>query len=196
MKAQLTSTISPTPRYRWWHGALFLGAATALSALSSRMKRGEENKFYAQQKQPVWAPPALAFPIVWPLNNLALVWGGLRLLNAPPSLPHRRTLLALQGVLWLDLVTFGPVYFGLGSPLLGAAWTFADTAAAMASLVLARRTGDPQLPYAYLPITAWTSFASTVAAYDALRNPDAFFGTPAPLREAPVPALEKDRAGA
>lgn len=188
--SQITSA-SAQPRYRWWHGALFLAGATALSLLSSQRKRKEEDEFYERQNLPVWAPPAPAFGIAWPLNNLALAWGGLRLLNAPRTLPHRQTLLALQGVMWLDLVTFGLVYFRLRSPWLAAAWTVADATAAVGSLALSGRTGDRQLPLAYLPIATWTSFATTVAAYQALRNPDPLFGTPAPVAAAPVPALEK-----
>ncbi|WP_046243767.1 tryptophan-rich sensory protein [Hymenobacter terrenus] len=180
------------PRYRWWHGALFLGGITAVGALTAgRRKSRERDKFYESEKLPVWAPPAVTFPIIWPLNNLALTWGGLRLLNAPRNLPHRRELLALQAVLWVDFVTYGIAYFGLRSPVLSAVWTLTDTAASVASLVLARRTGDDKLPNAYLPITAWTCFASTIAAYDALRNPDHFLGTSALLTEPPVPALEK-----
>jgi len=188
---QQTNTTAP-PRYRWWHGALFFGAVTALS-VNGRKNRAQR-AFYEQENLPVWAPPGAAFAVIWPLNNLALTWGGLRLLNAPANLPHRRELLALQAVLWLDFVTFGRVYFGLRSPVLSAVWTVTDAAASVASLVLARRTGDADLPKAYLPITAWTCLASTIAGYDALRNRDAFFGTAAPLAEAPVPALEKKRA--
>lgn len=181
-----------TQKYRWWHGALFLAGITALSSLPIlNRKQREQRRFYRQRKLPVWAPPGAAFPVLWPLNNLALAWGGLRLLNAPRAMPHRRTLLALQGVLWLDFITYGAVYFGLRSPVLSAVWTVGDAVVSATSLKLARATADPKLPLTYLPITAWTSFASTVAVYDALRNRDEFFGTDAPLNKPPVPALEK-----
>lgn len=187
--AHYASTTS-TGRYRWWHGALFFGAVTAVSALATRRRQGNPKSLYQQEHLPVWAPPAAAFPVVWPLNNLVLVTGSLRLLNNP-GLPYRRELLALQAVLWADFLTYGIVYFRWRSPILSAVWTLTDAAAAATSLVLARRTGDQRLTLAYLPITAWTSFASTIALYDALRNPDRFFGTAAPLAHPPIATLEK-----
>lgn len=185
-----TAPVAAGPRYRWWHGAAFLIGVTALTRWS-KPQREADIAFYETQKSPVWSPPGVAFPLVWPVNNLALSWGGLRLLNAPATLPHRRTLLALQGVLWLDFATFGAAYFQRRSPILLAVWTLADAGTAVASWVLARRTGDPKLPFAYLPVTAWTCYGSTTAVYQALRNPDAYFGTAASLEEAPVPLLEK-----
>lgn len=183
---------SSEPRYRWWHGALFFGAVTALSALSSgRRNSRKEQELYEQEKLPVWAPPGVVFPLVWPLNNAALVWGGVRLLNASKTQPHRNRMLALQAAQWALYVSYGKVYFGWRSPVLSAVWTLADFAVSGLGLAWSRRSGDARLPLAYLPITAWTGFASTVALYDALRNRDRLLGTPAPLRQAPWPALEK-----
>jgi tryptophan-rich sensory protein len=127
---------------------------------------------------------------VWLLNNAALTWGALRLLNTAPAAPHRRPLLLKQGLFWLDYVSFGPVFFGLRSPILGTAWTWLGFGLTGSSLRRARRV-DPPLARAYWPVTLWTGFAGTVSLYLALRNRDRFFGTPAPLSRPPVAALEK-----
>ncbi|SDM43718.1 tryptophan-rich sensory protein [Catalinimonas alkaloidigena] len=171
------------PTVKWWHGALFLGAVSVIGRIStgSIKDNKEQDEFYEKEKTPPWSPPAWLFGVAWPLNNIALTWGGLRLLNEGKTLKNRNALLALQGVHWLIFMTFGWAYFRKKSPVLALAWTQADTLVALSSLTLAYRD-DRKLAWAYLPLSLWTSFASSVAWYQALYNPDPYLETE-PLAE-------------
>lgn len=181
-------------RVKWWQSALFLAGVTVLERLSTG-KKGTQNakEIYESEHQPAWAPPAGAFGPAWGLNSLALTWAGQRLLNAPESLPNRRALLGLQAAHWLIYTTFGNVYFRQKSPLLAAAWTVADAAVAGTSYALARKA-DTKLANAYLPLLAWTGFASTVAVYQALYNRDELLhtGQPLPLEGVAKAVLKKE----
>lgn len=46
-----------------------------------------------------------------------------------------------------------------------------DTAFAAASFIIALKA-DKKIAYRYLPLLVWTIFASTIANYQALKNPD------------------------
>jgi tryptophan-rich sensory protein len=180
-------------KVKWWHAALFLAGITVVERLSTGRKGTQNAKeIYEDENQPAWAPPAGVFGPAWGINSLALTWAGQRLLNAPETLPNRKALLGLQAAHWLIYSTFGTVYFRKKSPVLAAAWTVGDAAVAWSSYLLARK-GDPKLANAYLPLVAWTSFASTLAAYQALYNPDPLLDTPQPLElEGVGEALRKE----
>lgn len=168
-------------KVKWWQSALFLGGVTVLERLSTGKRASQNAKnLYERQNQPAWAPPAGVFGPAWGVNSLALTWAGQRLLNAPERLPNRNALLGLQAAHWLIYTTFGNVYFRQKSPLLAAAWTVADAAVAGTSYALARKA-DPKLAKAYLPLLAWTGFASTLAVYQALYNRDELLDTAQPL---------------
>lgn len=185
----LDSFANSSGKVKWWHAALFLAAVTVVERLSTG-KKGTENakELYEDENQPAWAPPAAVFGPAWGANSLALTWAGQRLLNAPAALPNRNALLGLQAAHWLIYTTFGNVYFRQKSPVLAGVWTVSDAAIAWASYLLARKA-DPKLANAYLPLVGWTSFASTLATYQALYNNDPLLGTKAPLNVADVPNL-------
>lgn len=56
----------------------------------------------------------------------------------------------------------------------------ADAVLATASLILALKK-DKNLALDYLPLVLWTGYASTVADYQVLKNPDPVFNTKALL---------------
>ncbi len=169
-------------KVKWWHAALFLAGVTVAERLiTGRRAQRETKEVYEEENKPVWSPPAWAFGPAWGVNSLALTWAGQRLLNAPAELPNRKALIGLQGLHWLIYTTFSNVYFKQKSPVLAAAWTQGDALVALASYLLARKS-DQKLSYAYLPLLAWTGFASTIAWYQALYNRDEFLGTAAPLK--------------
>lgn len=186
--ANWAETIQPK-RFKWYHAALFFAAVTVAAGLSARSSRQrsreqqheDDQDFYRKQKLPVWAPPAGLFGPAWTLNTLCLTWAGLRLLNKPGWFPNRRALLLLQALHWLDFTTFGYVYFRRKSPILALVWTPADALLNTAAYTLARPY-DRQLANAYLPVMAWTWFATSVAAYQALYNPDRGLGLEAPIQ--------------
>lgn len=57
---------------------------------------------------------------------------------------------------------------------MAAVWTTADSAFALLSMLAAFKS-DKKTALNYLPLVLWTGFASTVADYQALKNPDPVF---------------------
>jgi len=92
--------------------------------------------------------------------------------------PERTKLLRLQAGIWLIFISFNYIYFNKKSTLLAAAWTNTDAVLAVASFITALKT-DKTLAGMYLPLVTWTSFASTVADYQAIYNKDQFLKTKA-----------------
>jgi benzodiazapine receptor len=86
----------------------------------------------------------------------------------------------LQALIWLVFFSFNYVYFRKKSTVLAAVLTMSDAVFAVASLIIANKI-DKKVSLAYLPLTIWTLFASTLAGYQALKNPDEALGTPAIL---------------
>lgn len=77
--------------------------------------------------------------------------------------------------------SFNYIYFRKKSPILAAAWTMADAVLATASLIMALKN-DKKLALNYLPLVLWTGYASTIADYQALKNPDPALHTVALLK--------------
>ncbi|MBE7173567.1 MAG: tryptophan-rich sensory protein [Williamsia sp.] len=167
-------------KLNWWQIALISMGVSLLGKLSTGGSRKKEQRLYnVQLKQAPWAPPAWLFGVAWPLNNFFVLLALKELLGAEP-IPERKKLLIMQGAIWLIFFSFGFVYFRKQSPLLAAAWTMADAGLSIASFLTARRI-DKKLAYYYLPLLVWTSYASTVADYQALKNNDPVLKISAPL---------------
>lgn len=174
----------------WKQAALFYVGVNALGYLASRFRQEEDDRGYQANHQPIWAPPREVYAPVWMANNAAMTWALHRILSKPWWWPGRNQLLTLQGFIWLDYATFGLVYFRLKSPVLCYLWTQADALLATASFKVAYRN-DHKLAWSYAPLMAWTWYASTIAAYQALYNADPLLHTPALLTH-PQPALDKE----
>ncbi len=170
------------PQIKWWQTGLFLVAVSVLGRLTSKSPEEEPEELYEDQVRAVWSPPAWLFGPAWILNNIFMVWGGRRLLNTRKHFPYRKELLMLQKIHWVDFLTFGIAYFRLKSPILALIWTQGDAIIAARSLKLAAYSTDKKLAISYIPLTLWTTFASTLSWFQALYNPDPFFGTKAPLK--------------
>jgi len=170
--------INKFSKLKWWQIALVSVAASAIGGLASMQSHKRERKTYKDLKQAPWAPPAAAFGPAWTTNNFFLLLALQRLLNS--DMPQKKKLLIQQVMIWLIFFSFGYVYFKKRSPLLAAAWTIADATLAITSFSTAFKT-DKKLSYNYLPLLAWTVFASTIAGYQALKNPDPVIKTPALL---------------
>ena len=167
-------------KYKWWQAVAALVVVTVIGAMQSGSRQRTDKKYRQDNKQAPWAPPAWLFGPAWTINNIFLLWGLLKILNNK-QLKNRNTLLALQGGIWAIFLSFGYVYFRKGSPVLATIWTQTDAGLATASIISALRS-DKQLAIAYLPLFAWTWFASSLSAYQALNNPDPALHTP-PLIE-------------
>ncbi|HOG47259.1 MAG TPA: tryptophan-rich sensory protein [Anaerolineae bacterium] len=164
------------PRYQWWHVAALGVAANLVSAAAFRP--GQDAGWYAELELPPWAPPPWAFGPAWAINNVAELWGNLKLLNLPPDTPNRQTLLYLQGASWLLFSTYSWAAFRTRSPILSLSWTGSYWLLTIASATLSR-TMDRSITLSFAPLLAWLTVATALSAYIAANNPDPFFGIPA-----------------
>ena len=162
-------------KFKWWQAALALVVVSVIGALQSGSRSKTRKLYQKKNEQAPWAPPAWLFGPAWTVNNVFLLWGLLRILNNK-DMANRHTLLGLQGGIWLIFLSFGYVYFRKDSPVLAEIWTQTDAALATASMITALRS-DKNLAVAYAPLLAWTWFASSLSAYQALKNPDPLFNT-------------------
>lgn len=167
------------PKIKWWQVILVTAAVSVLGSISAILSKKKQRKLYSKElEQAPWAPPAWVFGPAWTINNFFLIAGLRRLVNNN-AVPEKKKLLAMQGIIWVIFFSFGYVYFKRKSPVLAAVWTMSDAALATASFILANRS-DKKLALHYLPLLLWTAFASSVADYQAIKNPDPVLHSPAP----------------
>lgn len=162
-------------KLKWWQIALVSVVVSALGGLASLQSSKKNRTVYNKKlKQAPWAPPAWAFAPAWNINNFFLLLALQRIINT--DLPNKQKLLVLQALIWGVYFSFGYVYFNKKSAILGAIWTKSNAVFALISFLLAYRS-DKKLAAYYLPLLGWTSFASSLADYQALKNPDPVFKT-------------------
>lgn len=174
-RTALRATLGPDC-YRPWHAVAFGIAANAVFGMLGRRER--DRRYYERLRQAPFAPPAWSFVPAWTVNNASVLWGNLRLLNLPGDAPNKRPLLWLQGASWLLYSSFGYVYFRKRSVILGFVWTVSHWLLTIASVHLSR-AADPKIALSFVTVLAWLTLATPVTAYQAARNPDGLFGTPA-----------------
>lgn len=156
---------------KWWQLALISVAVSALGALSGTRSNKKDRKVYDMElKQAPWAPPGWLFAPAWTFNNSFLL-SALLSIAGKQSSAEKKKLLWLQAGIWAVFFSFNYVYFRKKSPVLAAIWTKIDLALAIASLMIAFKD-DKKEALKYIPLMAWTGFASTLADYQALKNPD------------------------
>jgi benzodiazapine receptor len=166
-------------KLNWWQLALATVTIAVLGGVASGKSSYKERELYDKKlKQAPWSPPRWLFAPAWNINNFFLLMALKRLLNS--DIPEKNKLLLQQAMIWVLFFSFGYVYFNKKSTVLTAVWTFADAALAITSFLTALKS-DKKTAYNYIPLIAWTSFASTVAGYQALKNPDVALGTRAIL---------------
>lgn len=176
---QAQEIIAKANKLKWWQVALISVAVSALGALSGLTPHKKQRKLYKNKlKQAPWAPPSGVFAPAWTINNFFLINALRRILEK--DMPEKRKLLLLQAGIWFIFFTFNYVYFNKKSPVLAAIWTMSDNVLAIASILMCLRY-DRKTALNYLPLTLWTSFASTLADYQALKNPDPVLHTDAAL---------------
>ena len=179
-------------RWRWYHGLIAYAATEVISyglgklaerSTGNKTDREAQDPFYEGLKQPAYAPPGPAFPIVWAVNNTARVSGLVRVLNKPASAPGRSAYLVLQGASLLNYASFNAAYFGFRSPRLGAAMSVADLGLAAASgYVALKNLEDPKVAASLSTLIPWLVLASAVSVPVAVWNEDRFFDTPPRLK--------------
>ena len=166
-------------KLKWWQIGLLALTLSTIGGLSGMKSKKKERKLYNKQlKQAPWAPPAWLFAPAWTVNNYFLLTGLQHLLDL--DIPEKKKLLLLQSMIWVIFFSFGYVYFNKKSSLLAAIWTMADAKLAALSFYIAYKS-NKKLALYYLPLLIWTTFASTIADYQALKNADPVFRTKALL---------------
>src|SRR5579872_5373558 len=92
MKDSIANKITPTPRWRWYHGVAFYAIVQVLtfglSGLTSvvsgnRGKNLREDIFgdvdyFRELKQSVFSPPSWVFAPAWTINNISVIIGAWR----------------------------------------------------------------------------------------------------------------------
>lgn len=178
---KLTSVLSGANNYelKWWQNALIAAGVSFLGRLAGNGSSKLDRKVYTSKfKQAPWAPPAWVFAPAWTLNNYFLIKAIERILGK--KIPDKSKLLMLQGLIWTVFFSFNYVFFRKKSPVLANMLTMADNVFAIASFIMAFRS-DKKTAYNYLPLLLWTTFASTLSSYQALKNPDPVLKTGALL---------------
>jgi benzodiazapine receptor len=175
---QLEETGKPR-RLNWWQLALLTIVVTALGGLSGRKSKRSERKLYNKDlKQAPWAPPAWVFGPAWTVNNFFVLQALRKLIQETGT--HKKKLLTLQVFIWIIFFSFNYIYFNRKSTVLAFLWSMVDTMLAAASFTTALRQ-NKQLAWRYLPLLAWTGYASSLAGYQALENRDVLLHTPSLL---------------
>lgn len=167
----------PAGTLRWWHGALAYGAVQAVSFVETGNPLRQQRKYLAQDK-PDWSPPSWLFGPAWSVLTASMLYGDLRMLNDRAD-PSRRARMVAHGAAWASYFAFTPVYFRADSPVLGAVVSASMATASTAVVALAARRGDRKTALAWLPVAAWTIYATALSVAVARRNPDRQFGTAA-----------------
>jgi tryptophan-rich sensory protein len=99
-------------------GSLALRVAARIIAGKRKPDPREgDRRFYEKERLAFFSPPGAAFPIVWSINSVAAIAGGLHVLNLPPNSPGRKEFLRLQASAWGLFSTFSAAYFDLRSPI-------------------------------------------------------------------------------
>jgi translocator protein len=170
----ITTDSSPKPRFRIWHAAAIFLAANAVSILPAGFNGDEA--FYNAFARPAAAPPDWLFAPMWLFLNVTSLMALGRVANAATLTRSHRAFLVLEGVNWVLFAAFNALYFGLKSPVLGAADTGAGLLLGLASLGLAARL-DRRAAGLILPRIVWLLLATYVSVWVALNNADPFFGS-------------------
>lgn len=142
----------------------------------------ENDQYYNQFQQPIFAPPDWAFAPVWTVNNSLASWGVVRVLNMPDGTPGRDRFLALQAAFFLQFVNFNAAYFGLSSPISGALLTVGGMfTVAEAMRIAVVEFKDWRVALSLSTLLPWLILASFTSVAVALWNRDDFLHTPAPI---------------
>jgi tryptophan-rich sensory protein len=163
---------APSRRFRWWHGAVILVAANAISFWPAGVLG--DGAFSTGFQLPPFAPPDWLFAPVWLVLNVTSLMGLARVANlGPPGGRRREAVLIAEAIGWVLFASFTTLYFWLHSPALAAADTVAGLLAAVVSVVAAAELDRTAAGLILLRLV-WLLLASAVAVSVALLNVDPF----------------------
>ncbi len=159
-------------KFKVWHAVVLFLVANAISAIPAGIYG--EKVFYNSFQQPVVAPPDWLFAPVWFVLNVTSLWALYIVANLPKETPNRQRFIWLEATGWVLFSAFALVYFGLKSPVLGAADTVAGLIVAGGSVLLGLRM-EAKAGWLVLPRLLWLLLAAYVSVYVAVNNEDALF---------------------
>lgn len=160
-----------TQRFKWWHGVAIFVAANAISFLPAGFNG--DQAFYNNFRLPPAAPPDWLFPPVWFALNVTSLIALSRIANRGVALRERKVFLISEAAGWVLFAAFTAVYFGLKSPVLGAADTVLGLIAAGISTAFASKL-DRTAALLILPRLLWLCHATYVSVYVSVVNSDPF----------------------
>lgn len=163
---------APRRRFRWWHAVGIFLVVNAISVLPAGYNGDEA--FYNNFRLPAVAPPDWLFAPMWLFLNITSLIALARVANVLRQTKTHVAFYVLEGIGWVLFAIFNTLYFGLGSPALGAIDTAASLVIGVASfaccLVVDRRAA-----WLILPRVLWLVLATYVSVWVALNNADPFF---------------------
>jgi translocator protein len=147
----------------------FVGVAGLIAAVLPGVQNDPKRfLWYRKLDKPKATPPDPVFGIAWPLIQMALAYGGYRLLRAPAS-PRRNRALGLLAFNVSLIPGYQLLFFtarsltgglAVATALVAGAWTYVAAAAPV----------DRRAAQAGLPLALWTSFAEYLMAEVWRRN--------------------------
>ena len=161
----------PARRFRWWHALLIFAVANALGVLPAGFNGDEA--FYNAFRLPAVAPPDWLFAPMWFVLNVTSLVALARVANSPRQSRARTAVISLEAVGWVLFAAFNALYFGLGSPVLGAVDTALGLLVGTASLGWCLAV-DRRAAWLILPRVLWLLLATYVSVWVALHNADPF----------------------
>lgn len=200
-----------TPKWRWYDGVGLFGAiqfflfglgylvkfarGQARPTFGEAVIGSEDNDdYYNQFRQPVFAPPDWVFAPVWAVNNALVSWGMIRVLNMPERTPGRTQFLSLMSAFLLEFVSFNAAYFGLSSPINGAILTVTSAGfVAQAMRIALYELKDWRVVLSLSTLLPWLILASFTSTAVALWNRDEFYQSD-PLIDPPRGWIKPDKA--
>ena len=144
---------------------LLLGSVILASGLIARRDSPDPTHpgtafWYRSLRKPGWKPADPLFGLIWPVLQVASAYGAYRLLNAPPSPPRNRGLVAWFAS--MALVTgWSRAFLGWRSPAAGVADALLLVFSAGAYLWHASRV-DRLAAWAGAPLAAWSIFGAVM----------------------------------
>src|SRR5690606_9308159 len=167
-------------KLKWWQIALISVAVSFLGRLSGgNFSREKQKKQYRNQEQAPWAPPGWVFGPAWVINNFFLL-SGLKWVLENRSIPDKKKFLWIQAGIWAIFFSFNWFYFKKKSTVMAAILTKSDAVLALTAFLILKNK-NKKIALTHLPLLIWTIYASSVADYQALKNPDPFLKTKALL---------------
>lgn len=152
---------------------LIASAATGVAAVAGAVVSDPQSDWYRSLDTPPWQPPAVTFPIVWPVLYASIAGTSASAVTALGDRDESGEVAQYWSALATNLglnAAWSAFFFRARSPWVAVAGSAALT---VSSADLARRAGHASAIHrkALVPYTLWCGFATLLSAEIARRNP-------------------------